>query len=159
MKQGVNSHVFRPSATVSQIGLMESHLCHHCHGGTPPPNRAPPWYDNMMDVWVARPLRWRSVLVLFCDVGLSVCPSASLWTQTLHDCISSLELFETWNFFSIEIFFTWAFLCVSGCFVSFWTIFVDVGWSKKKNLLSFLCVPFYAIFRRLMSFWALIRCW
>ncbi len=29
--------VFRPSATVSQIGLMESHLC-HCRGGPPPPH-------------------------------------------------------------------------------------------------------------------------
>ena len=35
--------IFRPSATVSRIGLMESHTC-HCHwcGGPPPPQLADP---------------------------------------------------------------------------------------------------------------------
>ncbi len=35
---------FRPSATVSQDGLMESCTCRHCrcHGGTPPPPPPPP---------------------------------------------------------------------------------------------------------------------
>ncbi len=52
--------VFRPSATVSRIGLMESRLRRHCHcrccwcGGPPP---------HVMDGWGARPLRWLSVLV------------------------------------------------------------------------------------------------
>ncbi len=64
--------VFRPSATVSRIGLMESrvHRHHHCRGGPPPLADTPPlagWPPHVMDGWGARPLRWLSgVLVLFC---------------------------------------------------------------------------------------------
>ena len=37
-KQTLAATVFRPSATVSRIGLMESRLHHcHCRGGPPPP--------------------------------------------------------------------------------------------------------------------------
>ena len=62
--------VFRPSATVSRIGLMES--CTWCRGhplnpwlADPPPAGWPPWLadDNVMDGWGIRPLRWLSVLV------------------------------------------------------------------------------------------------
>ena len=34
----VSSGFFRPSATVSRIGLMESCTCHRCCGGPPPPH-------------------------------------------------------------------------------------------------------------------------
>ncbi len=46
---------FRPSVTVSRIGLMESRL-RHCYGGPPPP---PPWLaaPHVMDGWGTRPLR------------------------------------------------------------------------------------------------------
>ena len=53
--------VFRPSATVSRIGLMESRLRRRCRwcGGPPPHHHGPPptWYENVMDGWGARPLR------------------------------------------------------------------------------------------------------
>ncbi len=47
---------FRPSATVSRIGLMESCSCCGCHGGPPPP--PPGWHPpHVMDGWGARPMR------------------------------------------------------------------------------------------------------
>ena len=45
--------IFRPSATVSRIGLMESCTCQH--GGLPPPLAGYP--SHVMDGWGARPLR------------------------------------------------------------------------------------------------------
>ncbi len=41
--------VFRPNATVSRIGLLESRLRRRCRGGPPSP--------HVMDDWGARPLR------------------------------------------------------------------------------------------------------
>ncbi len=49
--------IFRPSATVSQIGLVESRL-RRCHGGPRPPTyhiphttTPPAWHENVMDGW------------------------------------------------------------------------------------------------------------
>ncbi len=61
-----NGAVFRPSATVSRIGLMESCMC-RCHGGPPQLADPPP---HVMYGWGARPLRWLSLLVVarvFCS--------------------------------------------------------------------------------------------
>ena len=62
--------LFRPSTTVSRIGLMESCTCRYCRchcccrGGPPPPTTTPlAWHENVMDGWGARPLRWLCVLV------------------------------------------------------------------------------------------------
>ncbi len=49
-----NFDFFRPSATASRFGLMESCTCCHCCGGPPPPTLAdslPVWHDNVMDGW------------------------------------------------------------------------------------------------------------
>ncbi len=46
--------LFRPSATASRIGPMESCTCQH---GGPPTTTPPAWYENVMDGWGARPLR------------------------------------------------------------------------------------------------------
>ncbi len=51
---------FRPSATVSRIGL--SHVCAGVEDPTTPLAGWPP-PPRVMDVWGARPLRWLSVLV------------------------------------------------------------------------------------------------
>ncbi len=71
----VSCRVFRPSATVSRIGLVESRLHHCCWCGGPPPPPSwlapwladpPPWLadppgwlhpPHVMDGWGARPLR------------------------------------------------------------------------------------------------------
>ncbi len=38
--------LFRPSATVSRIGLMESRLCRHCRGGPPHHHHRPPQHGG-----------------------------------------------------------------------------------------------------------------
>ena len=43
--------MFRLSMTVSQIGLMESCMCHHCHGGPSPTRLTPPKLS--MTKWAA----------------------------------------------------------------------------------------------------------
>ncbi len=61
---GENTHkltsLFRPSATVSRIGLMESRTCGRCccRSGQPPPHHHhPPAWHDVMDGWGTRPLR------------------------------------------------------------------------------------------------------
>ena len=73
VKQRNHKCIFRPSATVSRIGRMESCTCRYCrYRGVPPsplpPHHHPPpaWHENVMDGWGARPLRWLSVLVSEC---------------------------------------------------------------------------------------------
>ncbi len=45
--------VFRPSATVSRIGLMESRVHHHCHGGPPPLCLlTPPWLATPLQLHI-----------------------------------------------------------------------------------------------------------
>ncbi len=81
----MHSIVFRPSATVSRIGLMESPLRHCCGGPPHPPGwladplasytpgwlTPPAWHENVMDGWGTWPLRWLSVLVCgqFCETS------------------------------------------------------------------------------------------
>ncbi len=81
---------FRPSATVSRIGLMESRVHHHrCHGGPPPgwltpPTTTPP--DGVAG-WGGRPRRWLSVR--------GACWSSFYWwgLQVSHWCLFILTYF------------------------------------------------------------------
>ncbi len=60
-QRGGLGRFFRPSATLCRIGLMESCLHHHCHGGPPPLASRPPRLadppPHVTDGWGARPLR------------------------------------------------------------------------------------------------------
>ncbi len=67
-------NVFRPSATLCRIGLMESCLRRHCHGGPPPPLAGwPPPRDGWLRRW---PLCWLSVLV---SVRAAESGAAHIW--------------------------------------------------------------------------------
>ena len=60
--------VFRPSATASRTGLMESCTCHHCpchcHGGPPPPPPPPPTPPPPCLAWERDGLLGRSAFTL-----------------------------------------------------------------------------------------------
>ena len=66
--QAGDPRFFRPSATVSRIGVTSASLSWR----TPPPAGWSPWLAGYpphgMDGWGARPLRWLSVLVV--DIGV-----------------------------------------------------------------------------------------